>query len=200
MINCKSKRSAFLLLVSILGSCHVQGFSASVNIPSGNAHGLSPPMRHDRHHLQAHSNPPAEITSHADWLELLHDHEDDRVTLVFFRSAFCKSCRRFELDWKRKVVPLAGPKLELATADFTKNRALFKKLGVNGLPSVHFYYRGQLLTGYSCPPADFPRILLSLEHYLDTSPHELEFEADMEVKHLSVGNQVRRGRGVKSAA
>lgn len=186
MIGCNLKGFVLLCLSAML-LLRVQGFSVSARFPTRISHDqLSAPLRHRTQHLRAHSNRPTEITSNVDWLELLHDHDDDRLTLVFFGAPFCKSCHRFEQDWKRKVVPTAGPNLQLATADITKNRALFKELGIEGLPSVHFYQRGRRLTGYCCPPAHFSRVLESLEHYLNASPDELEFEAEMEAKRLSL--------------
>ncbi len=127
-----------------------------------------------------------EVNSHADWLELLHGHEDDRLTVILFKAAFCKSCKRLELDWKHKVLPKAGPALTLATMEFTTNRALFKQLKIQDLPTIQFYFRGSCLTSYTCPPKEFPRVMNTLDHYLKASHKELEFEADMESKRLSL--------------
>lgn len=168
---------------------------------------------HDRHHHHRRSSfgtsvgfhahhpmtktPTIEITSHVDWMELLHGHEEeDRLTVVLFKASFCKSCLRFERDWRQKIVPEAAAatdhrrQLDLATVEFTKNRALFKELDVQGLPTVHFYHRGELLTGYSCPPKEFSRVMESLNHYLNATPIELEFESNMEEKRMSFHQQV----------
>lgn len=124
------------------------------------------------HHLQAQPTDTTtspfitDVESHADWIELLHGHDDDRLTLVLFKAAFCKSCKRLELDWKQKILPRAGPDLVVATVEFTTNRALFKQLKIQDLPTIQFYFRGNLMTGFTCPPKEFPRTMAVLNNYL----------------------------------
>jgi thioredoxin-related protein len=200
----RTLESFVVLLLSILFlSLRVNGFFVSKQFQCSRG-GYSYKSQSSPSRLNAHASlpMPTEITSHVDWMELLHGHDDDRLTLVLFKASFCKSCHRLELDWRHKIVPQQQqqqppgtannnhPNLELATVEFTKNRDLFKKLGVQGLPAVHFYHRGRLLTGYPCPPKEFPRIMESLCYYLNASPSELEFEADMEPKRLTFEQEV----------
>ena len=126
------------------------------------------------------------ITSHADWLELIHGHNDDdndhdenttndRLSLVLFKAAFCKSCQRLERQWKQRVIPLVGPSLQVATVEFTTNKSLVKKLMVKDLPTIHFYRHGNLLTEFTCPPKNFSKIMDTVHYYLHhdeaRSPH-----------------------------
>jgi thiol-disulfide isomerase/thioredoxin len=134
-----------------------------------------------------------EVQSHADWLELLDtdgDDDDDRITLVLFKAKFCKTCQAFEREWKRKVLPLASAsddRLQLGTVDVQQNRKLIKEVGVKSLPTVQFYFRGNLLTSFTCVPKEFHRVESAVEFYLNTaSPHELEFETNMERKKESL--------------
>lgn len=130
----------------------------------------------------------SEINSHIDWMELLDDEES--ITLVWFKAPFCKACKRFEKDWKSKVIPMArehSKDLQLATVDFNNNRALFRELNIKHLPTVQFYHRGgQLLTSYSLKPKEFQRVMDSISYYMNTSPAELGFESSLEGKRLSL--------------
>jgi thiol-disulfide isomerase/thioredoxin len=133
-----------------------------------------------------------EVQSHADWLELLDTNgdDDDRITLVLFKAKFCKTCQSFEREWKRKVLPLASAsddQLQLGTVDVQQNRKLIKEVGVKSLPTVQFYFRGSLLTSFTCVPKAFYRVESAIEFYLNTaSPHELETETNIERKTESL--------------
>ena len=130
------------------------------------------------------SAPAIQVKSRDDWKELMDDkEEDEQLTLIFFTAKFCKTCHAVGRDWKAKVVPLAtnvnqdssSPKqLRLASADFVDNREnkLFQDLNMRNLPAVQFYHKGQLLSGFSCAPKEFHRVVETLDDYLDADSIE----------------------------
>lgn len=130
-----------------------------------------------------------DVQSHVDWLELL-DPDDDSITLVWFKAKWCRGCRRFARGWRRKIIPLAGDTLKLATVDVGANEKLAKDLGVNALPALHWYFRGDLLASTTCGPKDFDRLKTVIDHYVKASTEDLELEASLQDEEKSFARQV----------
>jgi hypothetical protein len=59
--------------------------------------------------------------------------------------------------------------LQLATLDvyYSKgNSKLCKELNVQALPTLQFYYRGDLLKSFSCSPEELYRLERAVDYYL----------------------------------
>lgn len=122
-----------------------------------------------------------EVESHADWLELTENlDEDDQqgITAVTFHASWCKYCQKFKLKWNRKVVrPLAG-EVKFASVEFGANKKLCQGMNVNKLPTVQFYSHGKLLSSFPCGPKGLPMVQNAMQRYMEMDSHELQQEAE----------------------
>jgi thioredoxin-like negative regulator of GroEL len=129
---------------------------------------------------------------------------DDRITIVSFHAAWCKSCQKFgrlyqklakdRADWvagdakaiknnKNKNADgdiLEAGAIRLASVEFKANAELCRSLGVSQLPSVHYYQNGRKLAGFPAGPSKFQLVKDRLTYYKSLSEAELDFEANME--------------------
>jgi thioredoxin-like negative regulator of GroEL len=132
---------------------------------------------------------------------------DDRITVVSFHAAWCKSCQKFgrlyqklaidRADWvagdskvlkimknKNKeadaAVILERGEVRLASIEWKANTELCRSLGVTRLPSVHYYQNGRKLAGFPAGPSKFQLVKDRLSYYQTLSMAELDFEATLE--------------------
>jgi thiol-disulfide isomerase/thioredoxin len=130
---------------------------------------------------------------------------DDRITVVSFHAAWCKSCQKFgrlyqklandRADWvagdakrirkidKNKMSDddiLERGAVRLASIEWKANTELCRSLGVTRLPSVHYYQNGRKLAGFPAGPSKFPLVKDRLTYYQTLSKAELDFEANLE--------------------
>jgi len=119
---------------------------------------------------------------------------DDRITLISFHASWCKSCQRFGLlfkrlakdkaDWaahtRHKAPILEDGSARMASIEWAANTKLCRSLGVERLPSVHFYKNGRKLSGFPAGPSKFQIVKDRLAYYESLSDAELEFEADLQ--------------------
>jgi thioredoxin-like negative regulator of GroEL len=132
---------------------------------------------------------------------------DDRITVVSFHAAWCKSCQKFgrlyqklaidQADWvagdskalkimknKNKkadaAVILERGGVRLASIEWKANTELCRSLGVTRLPSVHYYQNGRKLAGFPAGPSKFQLVKDRLSYYQTSSTAELDFEATLE--------------------
>jgi thioredoxin-like negative regulator of GroEL len=129
---------------------------------------------------------------------------DDRITVVSFHAAWCKSCQKFgrlyqklardRADWvagdakaiknnKNKNADgdiLEAGAIRLASIEWKANTELCRSLGVSRLPSVHYYQNGRKLAGFPAGPSKFALVKDRLTYYQTLSEAELDFEATME--------------------
>jgi thioredoxin-like negative regulator of GroEL len=126
------------------------------------------------------------IESHVDWMEqVLSDQGDDRVTVVNFHSKFCKSCQQFDRVYKRNYVRKYGKgpsNFSFASVEWNKNKSFCKTLKVKALPTVRFYFRGQLLTSLTGGAKRCEQYTEAFEHYDAATPKELQFDANLQAK------------------
>jgi thiol-disulfide isomerase/thioredoxin len=136
------------------------------------------------------------------------DADESRVTVVKFHASWCKSCQKFGLlfhklavkhaDWVRKVpttstvetndqlpqqqqqeLLLKRGTVRMASVEWSANTELCRSLGIQKLPTVHFYKGTHKLAGFAAGPAKMPMVVATLEHYQSLSQSELQFESDM---------------------
>jgi thiol-disulfide isomerase/thioredoxin len=146
----------------------------------------------------------APLVTHINSAEAFQEYlqaPDDRITVVSFHAAWCKSCQKFgrlyqklandRADWvaggaknkKNKnsdAVILETGEVRLASIEWKANTELCRSLGVSRLPSVHYYQNGRKLAGFSAGPSKFPLIKDRLTYYQTLSKAELDFEANLE--------------------
>jgi len=162
----------YLFAVTLLSSSCV-AFTASTGI-SHRHRGL---MVHD----MVNKNIITEIKSEGSFEQLLeNDKGSDRITVIKFHAAWCKSCQKFGMMFRKLAMEKADENVQLAGIEWGANRKLCRGLGIKRLPSVHFYYGGRKLTGFPCGPRKFPLLRENLDRYLAMSKEELEFEVKME--------------------
>jgi thioredoxin-like negative regulator of GroEL len=130
---------------------------------------------------------------------------DDRITVVSFHAAWCKSCQKFgrlyqklavdRADWvagdtkilkinknnkNKNAVILETGEVRLASIEWKANTELCRSLGVTRLPSVHYYQKGRKLAGFPAGPSKFQLVKDRLTYYQTLSKAELDFEANLE--------------------
>jgi thioredoxin-like negative regulator of GroEL len=130
---------------------------------------------------------------------------DDRITVVSFHAAWCKSCQKFgrlyqklaidRADWvagetkilkinknnkNKNAVILERGEVRLASIEWKANTELCRSLGVTRLPSVHYYQNGRKLAGFPAGPSKFQLVKDRLTYYQTLSKAELDFEANLE--------------------
>lgn len=132
--------------------------------------------RHEEHHAEAgaHAHITA-INSPQELSEFLN--QDDRICVIKFHAAWCKSCQRFGLKFQGLAnqktdlidsngnVVKEGP-MRFGSIEFGANTGLCRSLGIKRLPTVHFYHRGHQLDAFPCGPAKFPMLLDKVQIYL----------------------------------
>ena len=109
--------------------------------------------------------------------------DDDRICVIKFHAAWCKSCQRMNLkfqsfvhqhgDWiqgqaryqdceEREI--LKRGTYRFASIEQGANAGMFQELQVHRLPFVHLYANGKQLAGFPCGPSRF----YHLREHLDT--------------------------------
>jgi thiol-disulfide isomerase/thioredoxin len=136
------------------------------------------------------------VVTHIDSQEAFQDYlqaPDDRITVVSFHAAWCKSCQKFGQLYQRLAKERAdwvagdadGDILEtgavrFASIEWGANTELCRSLGITRLPSVHYYHNGRKLAGFSAGPSKIQLVKDRLTYYQSLSKAELEFEANIE--------------------
>jgi thioredoxin-like negative regulator of GroEL len=159
--------------------------------------------------LPGHAVP---VITHINSPEAFQDYlqaPDDRITVVSFHAAWCKSCQKFgrlyqklardRADWvagdtkKIKIKKADGDgdileagAIRLASIEWKANTELCRSLGVSRLPSVHYYQNGRKLAGFPAGPSKFQLVKDRLAYYETLSETELDFEATMEEGRMLV--------------
>jgi thiol-disulfide isomerase/thioredoxin len=148
------------------------------------------------------------LVTHIDSEEAFQEYlqaPDDRITVVSFHAAWCKSCQKFgrlyqklandRADWvagdAKRIKKIDKNKqsdgnilergaVRLASIEWKANTELCRSLGVTRLPSVHYYQNGRKLAGFPAGPSKFPLVKDRLTYYQTLSEAELDFEARLE--------------------
>eukprot|EP00980_Cylindrotheca_fusiformis_P006128 scaffold1319_cov126-Cylindrotheca_fusiformis.AAC.17 len=117
--------------------------------------------------------------------------EDDRLCLIKFHASWCKTCKHFGMQYERigkeigDLEAIDGSsivkkgEIRLAQIEYGENTELCKSLGVQKVPSIHFYSQGKKIDGFPCGPKRIAYTLERLNHYRNQSPEELAFEAEL---------------------
>lgn len=130
----------------------------------------------------------------------------------------CKSCQKFNLhfaklasqyaDWvsavddnKEQEKLVKRNPVRIAEVEWGANVDLCKALGVEKLPSVHFYAdRGVKLNAIAAGPSRFGKVRHAVARYAASSPSELAFEAKLEQGKQVVEEAARLQRMQQVAA
>jgi thiol-disulfide isomerase/thioredoxin len=153
------------------------------------------------------------ITSEAQLTAYLNA-DSDRVTILQFHAAWCKSCQKFgrlylklaadHADWERIPDRLSRAAIvkaatgaastdtpsqaqdivkdgaaRMASIEWGANTQLCRSFGITKLPTVHFYKGPVKLAGFAAGPNKMQMVKDTLQHYMDVSETELEFEQEM---------------------
>jgi len=136
---------------------------------------------------------PAAITKVAniqDFLDFIA--EDDRLSIVKFHAAWCKSCQKFGLRYKKLAleegdkVDCEGRSLErgrvrFAEVEFNSNIKLCRSLGIKRLPHIHMYKGSQgRIEDFSCSPKNFHTVIDKLNENVDITVEDIAFRRDMD--------------------
>lgn len=134
--------------------------------------------------------PVVVINSPQELAEFLN--QDDRVTVIKFHAAWCKSCQKFGLkfqglsrdktDWvdKKTGAVVNEGAVRFASIEFGANTPMCKGLGIKRLPTVHMYQKGiGRLEGFPCGPKKFALLLAKLEYHIHRS-HSKRKEQDFD--------------------
>jgi thiol-disulfide isomerase/thioredoxin len=150
------------------------------------------------------------ITSEAQLTAYLENSDDNRVTVLQFHAAWCKSCQKFgrlyhklavdHADWERipsklsRAANIAAaasadnnipPEIvkhgavRMASIEWGANAELCRSLGIQRLPTVHFYKGPLKLAGFAAGPSKIGMVKDTMEHYIDVTETELDFENEM---------------------
>jgi thiol-disulfide isomerase/thioredoxin len=167
----------------------------------------------------------AQLTAYLNNNGAAKDNHDNRVTVLQFHAAWCKSCQKFgrlyhklavdHADWERippklsrvamaaaasntdtdsDSVPqeiLKEGNVRMASIEFGANSALCRSLGITKLPTVHFYKGPVKLAGFAAGPNKIQMVRDTMEHYIEVSDTELEFENDMQQGEQLVQDAIR---------
>jgi thioredoxin-like negative regulator of GroEL len=136
------------------------------------------------------------VVTHIDSQEAFQEYlqaPDDRITIVSFHAAWCKSCQKFGQlyqklakergDWvadDADDVLLEAGEIRFASVEWGANTELCRSLEITRLPSVHYYQNGRKLAGFSAGPSKFQLVKDRLTYYQSLAKAELEFEANIE--------------------
>jgi thioredoxin 1 len=145
-----------------------------MNVPSRDSHVNKAPSSSTTSSTLHPSQIITDITSAS---QFQHAIAQDKVTVVKFHSTRCKTCQKFGALYKntcRKYTPLQWLSVEQIS-----NAQLCRDLNIVQLPTVQFYFGGQLLTEFPCPPAQQPKFQATLEQYSKMTPEELCMEAEL---------------------
>lgn len=118
---------------------------------------------------------------------------DDRVLVIEFYAAWCKSCHKFGAKFRHLANTYADKvdengdvlergKVRFAMVEYGANVRLCKSFGIKKLPYVQMYKApiGKL-SEFVCGPKFFDeRLKYRLEGYLTKSDEEIAFDRDME--------------------
>jgi hypothetical protein len=72
----------------------------------------------------------------------------------------------------------------MASIEWGANAALCRSLDIKKLPTVHFYKGPLKLAGFAAGPSKIGLVKDTLEHYIDVSDTELDFENEMKQGHM----------------
>jgi thiol-disulfide isomerase/thioredoxin len=128
----------------------------------------------------------------SEFLDFLAE-SDDRVVVVEYYAAWCKSCHKFNVKYKQLANKYADKinedgdivedgSVRFAKVEYGANVRLCKTFGIKKLPYVHMY-KAPLgkITEFVCGPKFFDeRLKTRLEKYLSMSDEEIKFSRDME--------------------
>jgi thioredoxin 1 len=151
--------------------------------------------QHDRNDIRSSKNATPKITKIQgldEFLEFLAE-SDDRIVVVDFYAAWCKSCHKFGMKFKQLANRYADKvnddgeilergKVRFATVEYGANVRLCKTFGIKKLPFVHIY-KAPLgkISEFVCGPKYFDEKLKSrVVEYLDMTDDEIKFRMDME--------------------
>ena len=112
---------------------------------------------------------PTKITSMKEWDDVVINNPLDEVTIVYFSAKYCRTCKVFTRKLQVAVDQINDDRLRVATAELTENRqsGLFKHLDVKQMPTIQFYYKGELLTNLEgILPKNFDQVNKAMEYYL----------------------------------
>lgn len=123
------------------------------------------------------SQPPRveSLDSHIDWAEFL---ENDSLKVVKFYARWCKSCQKVGLLYQKES--RKHQDVTFAEVEWSAQTALCRSLGVKQLPTLQFYWKGQRLTSFSCPPSQFRKVQDALERFGRMSEDELDLQTQLE--------------------
>ncbi|CAB9500273.1 Thioredoxin-like 2 [Seminavis robusta] len=160
-----------------LGPLHVSSALPTNPMESSN--------QHQQHHEETVILPPnvhAPVTVINSPQELAAFLEqDERLCVIKFHAAWCKSCQRFgvkfqglanqKADWignndDDNTVVQPGP-MRFGSIEFGANKDMCRALSIKRLPTVHFYQKGQQLEEFPCGPSKFPRLLATIDYFLN---------------------------------
>eukprot|EP00977_Amphora_coffeiformis_P018421 scaffold6474_cov189-Amphora_coffeaeformis.AAC.7 len=130
--------------------------------------------------------------------------EDDRLCLVKFHAAWCKSCQRFNLhfkqlagqfaDWEKDGEVVKKNSVRIAEVEWGANTQLCKSLGVTKLPSIFFYSEGMKIDSLAAGPTRFFKVREAVQRYANMTPADLQFEAKLEEGKKLMEAAARRER------
>jgi thioredoxin-like negative regulator of GroEL len=119
-----------------------------------------------------------------------------------FHAAWCKSCQRFGLkfqglanqktDWiqDRDSSIVQHGAMRFGSIEFGANTGMCRTLDIKRLPTVHFYRKGEQLDGFACGPSKFPRLVETMEHFL-----QRQSQHDSFAETLAQGEELIRNSG-----
>lgn len=125
--------------------------------------------------------------------------EDERLCIIKFRAAWCKSCKKFDVKFHHLANEVADKvdesnqivqegKVRLADVEFGVSRALIKSLGIKKLPYIHMYKGSKgKLCDFVCGPASFQVLVNKMNQYLeegDTFDNIMEAGSELMDEHL----------------
>jgi thiol-disulfide isomerase/thioredoxin len=169
------------------------------------------------------------VVTHLDSPEAFEEYlqaPDNRITVVSFHAAWCKSCQKFgqlyqklakeEADWVAGVPKdikdskndkeennadaiLELGAIRLASMEWGANTEFCRSLGITRLPSVHYYHNGRKLGGFPAGPSKFELVKDRLTYYQSLSKAELEFEANLLQGGTLVSNTIHLAAKQESA-
>lgn len=127
-----------------------------------------------------------------EFLEYLAE-SDDRIVVVEFYAAWCKSCHAFGMKYKQLASTYADKvndsgdvvekgNVRFAQVEYGANVRLCKTFGIKKLPYIQVY-KAPLgkISEFVCGPASFDeKVKHRLVEYLNMSDEEIKFNRDME--------------------
>jgi len=115
-------------------------------------------------------------------MEQSNSNDDNKITVVKFHAAWCKSCQRMNHQWEGKILRKYSDndKFQFASVEFGRNKKLCESLGIAKLPTVRYYYQGEVISSLSGGAKKMPQYKKAFEQYETATTAELQFEAQMQ--------------------